>query len=152
MPTVNLLELCLLTITILKIKITPWHINESKIGLLSFYNVYITIHQVSYSFKITQDGVAAVILGIEEEKDLSAWMNALITASVSKNTLSPPVKATKSLPRSMHSPWNDEGSTEDGSQSSTRRHTVGPSSKITKQSYIEIDIGTYEQPTDVLVR
>ena len=111
---------------------------------------YLTIPQVSYSFKITQDGVAAVILGIEEEKDLSAWMNALITASVAKNYLSPLAKASKSLPRSAHTPWNEEGAADEGSQS--RRHTVGPTSKITKESYIEIDIGTYEKPTDIMVR
>ncbi len=77
-------------------------------------------------------------------------MNALITASVAKNPLSPPAKAIKSLPRSMHIPWNEEGAADEGSQ--TRRHTVGPTSKITKESYIEIDFGTYEQPADVMVR
>ena len=110
----------------------------------------LTIPQVSYSFKITQDGAAAVILGIEKEKDLSAWMNALMPASLSKNPLSPPSKHTKSLPRSVHTPWNEDGNVDEGSQS--RRHTVGPSSKVTKQSYVEIDFGTYEQPADVMVR
>ena len=77
-------------------------------------------------------------------------MNALMTASLSKNALSPPSKATKSLPRSMHIPWSEEGVTDENAQ--PRRHTVGPSSKIAKEAYIEIDIGTYEQPADVMVR
>ncbi|XP_028393685.1 uncharacterized protein LOC114518010 isoform X2 [Dendronephthya gigantea] len=103
--------------------------------------------KVSYSFKITQNGVAAVILGIEEEKDLSAWMNALITASVSKNSVSPPGKTFKSLPRATPAEsWTEEAMPEDASQ--TRRHTVG--SKVAKESYIEVDIATYEKPADLL--
>lgn len=108
------------------------------------YICFLTIPQVSYSFKISQDGAAAVILGIEKEKDLSAWMNAIMPAS-----LSPPGKHTRSLPRSMHTPWNEDGNADEVSPS--RRYTVGPTSKVTKRSYIEIDFGTYEQPADVMV-
>lgn len=92
--------------------------------------------------------MAAVILGIEEEKDLSAWMNALITASVSKNSVSPPGKTFKSLPRSTPASWAEETTPDEASQ--TRRHTVG--SKVAKESYIETDIATYERPADLLVR
>lgn len=78
-------------------------------------------------------------------------MNALITASLSKTPLSPHSKISKTLPRSMHTPWSVEGVGEEGPIPG-RRHTVGASSNITKESFFEIDSGTYEQPTDALVR
>ena len=76
-------------------------------------------------------------------------MNALITASVSKNPVSPPAKAAKSLPRSMHTPWTEEGVSDDGS---SRRHTVGAAPNVARETFVELDIGTYEAPTDVMVR
>lgn len=107
--------------------------------------------KVTYCFKITQDGVAQVILGIEEEKDLSAWMNALITASVAKNPQSPQQKHSKTLPRGINTSGVSEDCLSDG-QPEGRRHTFGSysgyrSGESRTNSYAE----TYEQPTDVMV-
>lgn len=107
--------------------------------------------KVSYPFKITQDGVAAVILGIEEEKDLSAWMNALITASVAKNPLSPQQKQGKSLQHGVNIPWEKEDGSDD--QPEGRRHTFASYSAHQPHDLWEnYDVGMYEQPTDAMVR